>query len=188
MKNLNFKDINYSDIMEQEINLVDWYYRKFIEIYGSKIADTIAKSFVPREDKVRFLTADSPNYQGALEIVEQLKYNEHKFIGLFINEDIIGVARILEKDDYISIPEVVFHEKIENEEQNLLIMFLVNYVQKLYQCELFIETPYKNQQLRKELLFRGFKIHLRDEKYNVDKTYLLSRKRKDYDEWDTTNK
>lgn len=190
MKNLSFKEISYDDIVEQEIDLVQWYYKKFIEIYGSKLADTIGKKFVPKEDKINFLQADSTNYQGAMEVVDELKYNDHKFVGIIIKEHIIGVARIVEEEDYVLIPEVVFSDDILGEEQNLLTMFLVNYVQKLYDIELYVETPYQNLELKNELVFRGFKIHLRDEfqKRNIDKTYLLSRKRRDYDEWDTNNK
>ena len=38
MKNLSFKEISYDDIVEQEIDLVQWYYKKFIEFdtYDSK--------------------------------------------------------------------------------------------------------------------------------------------------------
>lgn len=177
MENINFKELNVEDFELQGMDLLDLYYEKYKEIYGIKLADALA-STKDYEEKIKFLHADSANYQNAYKAVCELSNNIYKMIGILSNNIILGGARVIVKDDSILVPDMIFRTELTKEEANYLAILLAKYIESLYQKQVFVETPHKNKELLFGMQNEGFEIELNpmEEKYCTDKTFLLTRK------------
>lgn len=178
MENINFKELDIEEIELQGIDVLGLYYDKYKEIYGTKFSDIFAstKDF---EEKIGFLHSDCDNYQNAYKTVCEISNGIYKIIGILSNNIILGVARVVVKNDSILVPDMIFRKELDNSESNYLAVLLTKYIEKLYNKQVFIETPHKNKELLVSMQDAGFEIELNpmEERYNTDKTFLLTRKK-----------
>ena len=177
MENINFKELKIDELELQGMDVLELYYDKYKEIYGTKFSDVFANS-KEYEDKIEFLHSDCPNYQNAYKTVCELSNGIYKMIAILSNNIILGAARVIVKNDNVLVPDMIFRKEIDNSEANYLSVLLARYIENLYNKQVFIETPHKNRELLVNMQDAGFEVDFNpmEERYNTDKTFLLTRK------------